>query len=133
MKLIAVLILSVTLAACGAHSSDESQVREVISALETAAEARDASDVLAHVASDYSGAQAFDRSQLQNLLRGYFLAHPRIELLVSIDDLEFPVEGLGRARIGITSLPAGDRATLRVEFRQEGGDWRVSRADRIRE
>ena len=133
MKLIAVLICAATLAACEARSSNESQVRELIDAVESAAEARDSSDVLEHVASDYSDAQAFDKSQLRNFLRGYFLSHPRIELLVSIEDLEFPVEGLGRARIGITSLPAGDRATLRVEFRQEGGDWRVSRADRIRE
>jgi hypothetical protein len=133
MKLIAVLILSVTLVACGARSSNEGQVRELIDAVETAAEARDSSDVLEHVASDYTDAQAFDKSQLQNFLRGYFLSHPQIELLVSIEDLEFPVEGLGRARVGITSLPAGDRVTLQVEFRQEGGDWRVARADRIRE
>jgi hypothetical protein len=43
------------------------------------------------------------------------------------------VEGLGRARVAITSLPAGDRVTLQVELRQDGGDWRVARADRIRE
>jgi hypothetical protein len=133
MKTIAVLILSATLLACGARSSNESQVRALIDAVEAAAEARDSSDVLEHVASDYSDAQAFDKNQLQNLLRGYFLSHPRIELLVTIDDLEFPVEGLGRARVGITSLPAGDRVALQLEFRQQDGEWRVARADRIRD
>jgi hypothetical protein len=134
MKFHFTLLLATTLlTACGARSSDETQLRELIDAVETAAEARDASDVLEHVARDYSDGQGFDRTQLQNFLRGYFLVHPRVELLVAIDNLEFPVDGLGRARVGLTSLPAGDRVALQVEFRREAGEWRVSRADRIRE
>jgi hypothetical protein len=133
MKFLTVLVAATLLGGCGARPSNESQVRELIDAVEAAAEARDASDVLEHVASDYADAQSFDKNQLQNFLRGYFLAHPKIELLVSIEDLEFPVEGLGRARLGVTSLPAGDRVALQVEFRQERGDWRVARADKIRE
>jgi hypothetical protein len=134
MKFAFTLLLATTLlAACGARSSDETQLRELIDAVETAAEARDTSDVLAHVARDYSDGQGFDRTQLQNFLRGYFLAHPRVELLVGIENLEFPVDGLGRARVDITSLPAGDRVALQVEFRREDGKWRASRADQIRE
>ena len=133
MKLLTLLLAVTLLGACGARSSDESQVRELIDAVETAGEARDASDVLEHVARGYSDSQGFDKTQLQNFLRGYFLAHPKIELLVGIENLEFPVEGLGRARVTLTSLPAGDRATLQVEFRREDGDWRVLRADQIRE
>jgi hypothetical protein len=108
-------------------------VRALLEAVETAAEARDASDVLEHVAADYADAQSFDRAQLQTFLRGYFLANPRVELLVNVQQLEFPVAGLGHARLGLTSLPAGDRATLEVEFRKQGGDWQVTRADRVRD
>ena len=133
MKFLPVLISSLALAACGSRSSDEEQVREVITQMETAAEARDAGDVLAFVASDYSDSSGFDKTQLQNFLRGYFLVNPKIELLVSISELEFPVAGLGRARVGVTSLPAGDRASFNVELRQEGGEWRVARADRVRQ
>ena len=131
--LVAVTSAVISLSACGARSSDEEKVRELFASVETAAEARDASDVLAVVASDYSDSQGFDRAQLQGFLRGYFLANPRVEILLTVQDLEFPVEGLGRARVGITSLPAGDRATLQVEFRKEGGSWLVARADRVRE
>jgi hypothetical protein len=133
MKILVTLILSTTLAACGSRSSDEDKVREVFANMETAAEARDAGDVLAFVASDYSDRSGLDKTQLQNFLRGYFLVNPKIEVLLSIDAVEFPVPGLGRANVGVTSLPAGDRARFEVELRQEGGNWKVSRADRLRE
>jgi hypothetical protein len=133
MKTFTLCVALTFLAACGTRSSDEEQVRELIIAAENAAEARDASDVLEFVGADYSDAQGLDRAQLQNFLRAYFLAHPKIELLVSLQELQFPVDGLGRARLALTSLPAGDRVTLQVEFRREDGQWRVARADRVRE
>ena len=133
MKFLPLCFTAIFLAACGARSSDEQQVRELLDTAEAAAESRDTSDVLETIASDYTDAQGFDRAQLQTFLRGYFLANPKIELLMNVHDLQFPVEGLGRARIDITSLPAGDRATLQVEFRKEGSKWRVSRADRVRD
>ena len=40
---------------------------------------------------------------------------------------------LGRARVDVTVLPAGDRASLQVEFRREDERWVVSRADLIRD
>lgn len=133
MKFFTGFVAVILLSACGSRSSDEEQVRAVIDTAEVAAESRDASDVLEHVASDYSDSNGFDRTQLQNFLRGYFLANPKIELLVRIESLEFPVAGLGRARISVNALPSGDSATLDVEFRQEKGEWRVSRADQVRQ
>jgi len=127
------LVAVASLSACGSRSSDEQQVRDLIITAENAAESRDASDVLDVVATSYRDSQGFDRAQLQNFLRGYFLAHPKIELLVNVQDLHFPVEGLGRATVDVTSLPAGDRATLELELRQETGAWRVVRADRARD
>lgn len=132
MKFVTGFVAVILLSACGARTSDEEQVRAVIDAAEVAAEERDASDVLEHITSDYSDSNGFDRAQLQNFLRAYFLANPKIELLVRIESLEFPVAGLGRARIGVGALPSGDNATLDVEFRQEDGHWRVARADRIK-
>ena len=132
MKSLAVLIAAGSLIACGARSSDEQQVRDLIASVESAAENRDASDVLEFVADDYDDANGLDRMQLQNFLRGYFLAHPRIELLVNIEQLEFPAEGLARARIAVTNLTLEnpDHVRLKVEFRRQGGEWRVRRADR---
>jgi hypothetical protein len=136
MKFLTLCVAVILLCACAARSSDDEQVRALIVAAEDAAEARDASDVLDLLASDYSDSQGYDRAQLQNFLRGYFLANPKIEVRASVQDLQFPVEGLGRARVDVTMLPAGDSVSLQVEFRRENGKdgpWRVSRADRIRE
>ena len=134
MKFWTALILVALVAACSSRSSDEEQVRALVAELESAAEARDTSDVLEHVSASYSDAQGFDRAQLQNFLRGYFLAHPKIELLVTIDSLAFPADGLAQAEMTVTCVALdADRARLKVEFRREGDAWQVSRADRLRQ
>lgn len=133
MKLITLSLAVVLLVACSERSSDEAQVRDLIIAVEEAAQARDTSDVLELIANDYGDSQGYDRAQLRTFLRGYFLANPTIEVVANVQDLQFPVDGLGRARVDVTVLPAGDRASLQVEFRRENGRWVVSRADRIRD
>ena len=134
MKFLTVLMTVCCLAACGARSSDEEQVRELVAGMEAAAEARDASDVLAFVADDYDDAQGFDKSQLKNFLRGYLLAHPKLEVVVNISRLEFPADGLARAGLSVTTVEMNDpdHASFDVEFRRVDGDWRLSRADRVR-
>ena len=133
MKFVVGLIVASVLAACGAKSSDEEQVRALISAIETAAEARDTSDVLEHVADNYVDSNGFDKSQLRNFLLGYFLAHPRVEVLVNIESVEFPVDGLAQAVISLATveLTDPDMQRLKVEFRRSGSTWQVVRADRV--
>ena len=133
MKFVTLSLAFILLCACGARSNDEERVRALIASAEKAAEARDTSDVLDVVAADYTDSQGFDRAQLRNFLRVYFLANPSIEVLADIQDVQFPVDGLASARIEVTVLPAGDRATLQVEFRRQGDRWLVARADRLRE
>lgn len=136
MKFRNALILSAALcaalAACAEKSSDEQQVRELFARVEEAAEARDTSDVLDHVAADYSDERGLDKTRLQTFLRGYFLANPKVELRVDIENLAMPVPGLAQARVDILVLPAGDRTKLDVELRRQDGGWRVVRADRAR-
>jgi hypothetical protein len=128
-----IFVTATLLAACTPKSSDEEQVRALIDEVETAAEARDTSDVLEHVADDYSDSSGLDKSELQNFLRGYFLSHPKLELLVNIESLEFPVDGLAQAVVSVTAVKLGDPGNqrLEVEFRRAGGEWRVARADRV--
>ena len=128
-----ILLATILLAACGATTSDEQQVRALIDEVETAAEARDASDVLEHVADDFVDAGGLDKTQLRDFLRGYFLAHPRLDLVVNIESLEFPVDGLAQAVIGVTTVELTDpnRTQLKVEFRRSAGGWQVARADRV--
>jgi hypothetical protein len=133
MKLVTLLITASFLAACAAEPSDEERVRSLIDSVEKAAEARDASNVLEHVADNYADSLGMDKAQLQSFLRGYFLAHPQLELLVGVESVEFPVDGLARAVVTITTVEFTDpgRQRLNVEFRRSGDDWQVVRADRL--
>jgi len=52
--------------------------------------------------------------------------------------VEFPVDGLARARVSVRGLDldrfnVGDSVVLDVELRRHDGEWRVVRADRARE
>lgn len=130
----AVTSIVISLSACGARSSDEQQVRELFASAETAAEDRDASDVLALVADDYEDANGFDKTQLRDFLRGYFLVNPKLELLVNVESLEFPADGIAQAELTVTRVSLSDpqQLQLEVELRRTGTDWRVKRADRVR-
>jgi len=132
MKFFPVLILATLLAACGTKSSDEDQVRALFDAVETAAESRDASDVLEHVSDEYRDGSGYDKSGLRGFLVGYFLAHPKLELLVNVESLDFPVDGLAQAVVSVTAMELGDPGVqrLKVELRKTDGEWRVVRADR---
>jgi hypothetical protein len=147
MKFLSVLLLSplllcalgsATLTACSSATSDESQVRAVVASAEQAAEERDVGDVLDLVDEQYADAQGNTRDSLALFLRAWFVAHPKVELVTTVDDLQFPVAGLARARVTVRGFEldrfnAGEAVTLDVELRREGGEWRVVRADRVRE
>jgi hypothetical protein len=138
MKFSPVLILSCALAACSSATSDEQRVRELITSVEAAAAARDVGDVLDFVGADYADAQGNTRDSLQLFLHAFFAAHPKLALVTSIDSLEFPVDGLARARVTVRGLDldrfnAGDSVVLDVELRRAGGEWQVVRADRAGE
>jgi len=130
---VAVTLAVISLSACGSRSSDDDKVRALFADAETAAEERDASDVLEFVADDYEDGNGFDKSQLRDFLRGYFLANPKVELLVKVDDLHFPADGLAQAEVTVTRVSLSDprQLHLKVELRRTDGDWRVRRADRI--
>ena len=130
-------------ASCSKEESAEQQVRAVIAHAEERAEERDVSDLAALVSADYSDERGFDKKQLTSYLRGWFVLHPSVNLLVRIDSLEFPAENLARAEVTVGMLGrrgtaeswdlAAELETLEVELLDEGGEWRVIRADRRRD
>jgi hypothetical protein len=97
---------------------------------------------MALVADDYSDSQGFDKEQLRNFLRAYFLTHPKIELFMRVGTIEFPAVDLARIRVEMTMLGtrgveersesiAGENETLRVELQLRDSEWRVTRVDRV--
>ena len=132
--------LAIALSACGGWSAPEEEIRALVDAAETAAEARDASDLKSLVADDYEDGEGRDASEVRTLLHAWLVAHPSSSLLTRIDSIE--LEGTELARVQITigvlgrragSDAAWDLATdvhrLDVRLaRDDDGEWRAIRA-----
>jgi hypothetical protein len=129
-------------ASCASDTSPEQQVRDVIARGEALAEERDVSGIATLVSKEYSDARGFDKRELTNYLRGYFVLHQSVNLLVRIDSVEFPADRLAQVELTVGMLGrrgeaeswdlAADLQTLEVELLDEDGEWRVIRADRKR-
>jgi hypothetical protein len=136
--------IGVLLLACScSKTSDEEQVRAVIAAGEAAAEARDASDAMKLVADDYSDNNGLNKSQLEQYLRGYFLLHPKIELITRIGEIKFETANRARVQVEVTmvgtqrqgegSSLAGDFDSLLIDLQRRDSKWLVTRVVRSRQ
>jgi hypothetical protein len=126
---------AVALVACAREGSPEAEVRAVITAAEEAAEAGDVSAAMDLVADEYADANGFDRQELRNFVRGYFLMNPSMKLLVRVEDVQFPADELAQARVTVGVLGQGletQLETFDVELVKEDDDWRLRRADPLR-
>ena len=76
---------------------------------------------------------------LKQYLRGYFITHQSIHLLVRVDSVEFPYSDmakasltlgtLGREAAGVSAFDlAADVHDVELEFQLDDGAWRVTRA-----
>ena len=128
----AVFVLA--LAACAPEGSPEQQVRDVLAQAEEAAEARDVSAAMELVADEYADANGFNRDELRGFVHGYFVMNPSINLLVRVEDVQFPADELAQARVTLGMLGQGletQLETFDVELVKVGDDWRLRRADRV--
>ncbi len=107
LTVVAILILSV---ACS-RPSDETQIRDALTAMQNAVEAGKPADFMTHVADDFTGeAGTLDRAALHNLLRGQALTNAHIGVTLSLVEVELQ----------------GDRATVRASVALTGGNGRWS-------
>ena len=123
-------VFAVILAACS-HPPDETRIRNAIAAMQSAAEARDASGVLDHVGNDFTGQKGeVDRAELARILKLEFLR--KEGFAVSLGSIAIEIAG-DRATatfdmtVGDASrrwLPSG-RETFAVVsgWRREGSEW----------
>ena len=140
--LVATLAAALTASCSSSSSTPEDEVRAVLTAAEAAAEARDTSDAIALVSEEYADDNGFDQARLRDFLRGYFLAHPSLEVLLRIESVEFLAEDLARATIMLVVLGqrstgiddesrfAADGERYVVELVREDSAWRVRRVSR---
>lgn len=134
-----VLWLTTTLAGCSEPDSPETQIRTAIERGELAIEARDTSDVLGLMSAEMRDGYGRSRTELAQLLRGYFLTHPRIHILSRIESIEFPAPDLARVDLtaGVFNTEADAQLDLapevyrlRIELERQDGEWRFMYAER---
>lgn len=128
------------IAACGPGGMPEDEIRTLIAEAETAAEERDAAALRGMVADDYRDAEGRGADEIRRTLHGYLIAHQSIRLITRIDAIELEGKELARVRVTIGMLGreadvdstwdlAVDIHRIDVRLaREDGGDWRVTRA-----
>jgi hypothetical protein len=105
------------LAACGRERSPEDEIRDVVTAAEKGAEARDLSEVMALVSDRYSDLQGQDKAAVRELMRGYFLINQSIHLLTRAGDIRFETDDIATARVSVGMLGRQD---------DSAGDWSLA-------
>jgi hypothetical protein len=123
------------LAGCGG-SDPEAAVRARLEAAEAAAEARDAGFFGDLIAASYSDSRGNDRAAVMRLVRGYFLANQRVEILSRVDDVRLMGDDAAEAVVyaGIAGQRSGaerlggigvDLYRFDLELVSEGGEWQI--------
>jgi len=108
---------------------------------ESAAEARDASELRDLVADDYGDTAGRDAADVRNFLHAWLVAHPSVNLLTRIDSIELEGTELARVQVTVGMLGreaagesdwdlAADIERLDIRLARDGGDWRVIAATR---
>lgn len=133
-------VVCLWLGACGSADPPEVQVRAVLDAAETAAEARDVSGLMELVSADYKDSDGRQAEELSRYLRGYFIANQSIHLLTRIEKIEFPATDVAAVELTVGMVGrdaesqsawdlAADVYQLKLTLMNESGDWRVTHVD----
>ncbi|MFU8894918.1 MAG: hypothetical protein ACNA8J_00890 [Gammaproteobacteria bacterium] len=130
------LIAAVLAVACSQPASEpEARIRAELAAAEAAAESGDVSALASQVARDYADRAGRDRRALVLTLRGLLMRYPHLELVVTIREIEIHTSQLATVRLDVLAAGAGPRGIsgdvfpLELSLRDDGGGWRVTRAE----
>jgi hypothetical protein len=127
------------LGGCSDPRSPEAEIREMIDAMEEAAEARDVGEVMEHISAQFRDGYGRDGQALSQYVRGYFIANQSIHLLTRIERIEFPTQDEARAKVTVGMVGrdaaeanawnlAADVHDFDVTFMREDGEWKVTHA-----
>lgn len=123
-------------AGCGQQASDpEARIRAALAEVEVAAEAGDFEVLAARVAREYEDRQGRDRRTLLLTMRGLLMRYPRLELIVTVREIQVLSPQIARVRLEVLSAGAGaqglsaDAFPMELSLREDGGEWKVTRAE----
>jgi hypothetical protein len=123
-------------AGCGRQPSDpEAGIRAALAEAEIAAESGELDTLAARVAHDYGDREGRDRRALLLVLRGVMMRYPRLELVVTVREIELLSPELARVRLDVLAAGAGpgslsaDAFGLELSLRDDGSGWKLTRAE----
>lgn len=133
------IFATLALVACGASDTPEAQVRKVIEQMERAVEARDVSDLMAHISAQYRDDLGQGAEEASRYARGYLIANQSIHLLTRVESIEFPSAEEARAVVTVGMVgreaEAGGAWNLAADLYEfdsalvrEGDDWKITYA-----
>lgn len=137
MRTACLIATSCLVLATGCAASDpEAEIRALLASAEEAAEARDHGFFADLLGSGYRDAQGNDREQAVRVVRGYFIANQRVEIVSRVDEVVLEGEDAARAVVhaGMLGRRAGaslaggldaDLYRFDLELVKEGGNWRI--------
>lgn len=122
------------LAACGEPPSEpEEELRAWVAAGVIAAESKERRGLVGMISDAYADARGNERSDIENLLRVYFLRQHKIGLVTKIE--EITVYGDTAAKLNMTVGMAGtndgvfgfsaDAYRFELELEKDGDDWQL--------
>jgi len=131
LKALSLVCLALQSGCGGPEVGPEEQLRQWVSTGQQAAESRDRSDLLDLISPAYVDARGFDRDDIGDRLRVYFLRQRSIKLLTSIEEIQ--IFGDSAAEIELTVAMAGkndsifgfsaDAYRFQLELERDGDDW----------
>lgn len=129
-------LLAALAAGCGGAPDPTTQIRELLTGAEHAAEQRDTDYFRDLLGTAYRDARGNDRDEMLRLIRGYFLTHQSVEVVSHIDSVELQGRDTARAIIhaGLIGRRAGesllggtegDLYRLELELVAADGTWHI--------
>ncbi len=126
------IVCFATLSACGGPvDAPEEQLRQWLSRVEAAAEAKERRELIGMISPDYTDSRDNERPDIENMLRAYFFRQNSISLLTNIEDVRLIADSA--AEIELTVAMAGqndgvfgfsaDAYRFEMELMKEGDDW----------
>lgn len=133
-------VLAAVLVSGCSTNDPEAEIRALLAAAEEAAEARDTGFFGSVLGAGYRDTRGNDRDEALRMLRGYFFANQRVEIVSYIDEVALEGEdaaravvhvGVGGQRAGAALLEGVEANLYRLELELVGddGDWQIIGAD----
>lgn len=135
MRLIHSVAVAILLAVSGCSPpDDEAELRELLAAMESAAEARDTGFFRGLIAESYIDASGRRRDEIIDSIRGFFFVNSSVEVVTRVERIEVVADEV--AEIGLQAAVIGnsgrgvlgrdaDFYTLDLELARTGSDWQV--------